>query len=250
MEETILYFALKYEGDFDKIYTALETKEKVDETLKIKLFKELKSNYATLISKDYPKSLKEISCPPFVLFYYGDLSLINNKTISIVGTTHPSDYGIDVTNLFTEQLVKNEYTIITGLSLGIEMVVQEYIIKNKGKMVSVLGSGIDLCYPESNNQSYKYIKNKGLIISEYPNNFKASKKSLISRKRIISGLSNCILATELNIKSSAMITIGHGLEQGKNIYSVPSDIKSSMQGCNELIKQGAYLFKDIKDIEN
>ena len=97
MEEILLYFSLKYAGDFDSILKALECKEKIDEKLKKELFKDITANYTTLISPDYPTALKEIACPPFVLFYYGNLALVKNKCISVIGKRHPSTYGVECT---------------------------------------------------------------------------------------------------------------------------------------------------------
>ena len=81
MEEILLYFSLKYAGDFDSILKALECKEKIDEKLKKELFKDITANYTTLISPDYPTALKEIACPPFVLFYYGRMHSSTSSTV-------------------------------------------------------------------------------------------------------------------------------------------------------------------------
>ena len=122
MEEIILYFSLKYNGDFAKIYSAIAKKEVIDQSLKERLFQQVKCHYTTIFSKDYPEVLKNINCPPFVLYYYGDLSLINNKTIAIIGTRKPSEYGIYCSNKFTHELVNYDYTIISGLALGIDAI--------------------------------------------------------------------------------------------------------------------------------
>ena len=222
MEEIILYFALKYAGDFDKIYQALERKEKIDDDLKGHLFKELKSKYTTIISDDYPAALKEINCPPFVLFYYGDLNLVNTKCIGVIGMRQPSDLGIDA---MAHQSAMNVL----------------------GKTIAVLGSGIDNCYPLKNKTIYEIMKVNQLVISEYPGNLVPKKINFPRRNRIISGLSESILVTEANERSGTMITVGHALEQGKDIYCIPSRINDS-SGCNRLIQQGAKLVMDISDI--
>ena len=103
MEELVLYFSLKYEGDFQSIYNALMRKEQVDEKLRCELKKKLKSQYTTLFSHDYPEQLKLINCPPFVLYYYGDLSLVKEKCIGVVATLihhRVSDFLLDSNTLF------------------------------------------------------------------------------------------------------------------------------------------------------
>lgn len=247
MEEILLYFSLKYQGDFDLIYRALEKKEKIDEELKAKLFKELSSNYTTLISADYPASLKEISCPPFVLFYYGDLSLVNSKCIGVIGKRCPSDYGKEATKLMVGDLVKENYTIVSGMALGIDALAHQSALNNTGKTIAVLGSGIDYCYPRQNKAIYQTMKNKQLVISEYPGNLVPKKVNFPRRNRIISGLSESILVIEANKRSGTMITVGHALEQGKDIYCVPGRINDAL-GCNYLIQQGGKLVNDVKDI--
>lgn len=247
MEEIILYFSLKYQGDFDKIYQALERKEKVDEKLKEKLKASLKSQFTTIISKDYPSALKEISCPPFVLYYYGSLELVNTKCIGVIGMRHPTIYGIEVTKLIVNELVAHNYTIVSGLALGIDAIAHKSAMNSLGKTIAVLGSGIDYCYPLKNKSVYQAMKNNHLIISEYPGNLVPKKINFPRRNRIISGLSESILVTEANKHSGTMITVGHALEQGKDIYCIPGRINDPL-GCNHLIQQGAKLVMDINDI--
>ena len=198
MEEIILYFALKYAGDFDKIYQALERKEKIDDDLKGHLFKELKSKYTTIISDDYPAALKEINCPPFVLFYYGDLNLVNTKCIGVIGMRQPSDYGIEVTKTIVSKLVLENYTIVSGMALGIDAMAHQSAMNVLGKTIAVLGSGIDNCYPLKNKTIYEIMKVNQLVISEYPGNLVPKKINFPRRNRIISGLSESILVTEAN----------------------------------------------------
>ena len=247
MEEVILYFALKYAGDFDKIYQALERKEKVDSDLKEFLFKEMKSKYTTRISDDYPASLKEINCPPFVLFYYGDLNLVNTKCIGVVGMRQPSDYGVETTKTMVGKLVLENYTIVSGMALGIDAIAHQSAMNVSGRTIAVLGSGIDNCYPLKNRAIYEKLKTDQLIVSEYPGNLVPKKVNFPRRNRIISGLSESILVTEANERSGTMITVGHALEQGKDIYCIPSRISDSL-GCNRLIQQGAKLVMDVNDI--
>ena len=147
MEELTLYFSLKYEGDFMKIYNAFINKERVDEQLKHELIKKLNCQYTTIFSDDYPAALKEINCPPFVLYNYGNLSLVNSYTIGIVGMRDSSEYGKYVTESFTKDLVKNNYVIVSGMARGIDGIAHRCAIENGGHTIAVLGTGIEYCYP-------------------------------------------------------------------------------------------------------
>lgn len=247
MEELILYFSMKYHGDFQSIYNALMRKEKVDETLKCELKKKLNCRYTTLYSYDYPEVLKQINCPPFVLYYYGDLSLIDQKTIGVVGMRDMSTYGKEATQVFVEQLVKNDYVIVSGMARGVDTIAHHTAMKHNGNTIAVLGTGIEYCYPRENRVLYELLKEKQLIMSEYPFQTAPQRKLFPFRNRIIAGLSRSVLITEAKQRSGTMITAGYALEQGKEVYCVPSRY-NDYDGCNRLIQQGAQLILSVEDI--
>lgn len=247
MEELVLYFALKYEGDFQSIYNALLRKEKVDEVLKCELKKKLKCQYTTIFSQDYPEALKLINCPPFVLFYYGDLSLVKKKLIGVVGMRDVSSYGVRATKYFVEDLVSHDYVIVSGMARGVDTVAHQTAIDKSGQTIAVLGTGIEYCYPRENRGLYEELKTHQLVMSEYPFMTSPTRKLFPFRNRIIAGLSQSVLISEARLKSGTMITAGYALEQGKEVYCVPARF-DDYNGCNELIKQGAKLVLNGNDI--
>lgn len=247
MEELVLYFSLKYEGHFQSIYNALMQKEQVDEMLRLELKKKLKCQYTTLFSDDYPELLKYINCPPFVLYYYGNLSLVKGKTIGIVGMRDVSEYGRYATKDFAKNLAKNDYVVVSGMARGVDTIAHQSVIDQGGHTIAVLGTGIDYCYPKQNELLYKDLKENHLVMSEYPFMVTPQRKLFPFRNRIISGLSHGILITEARQRSGTMITAGYALEQGKEVYCIPSRYDEN-SGCNELIKQGAKLVLNVNDI--
>ena len=249
MEQLVLYFALKYKGDFQSIYNALLREEPIDEQLCCELKKKLDCKYTTIFSKDYPEQLKLINCPPFVLFYYGDLSLVSLNPIGVIGTHEASLYGIQATNHFVEGLVNKGYTIVSGMAQGIDTIAHQSTINKNGKTIAVLGTGIEYCYPRENQVLYEELKKSHLVLSEYPYDVYPQHELFPFRNRIISGLSNSVLICESRLKSETMITAGYALEQGKEIYCIPGNFDNDHNGCNELIKQGANLVTCIEDIE-
>ena len=120
MEELVLYLSLKYAGDFEKIYNTLLKKEIVDQELKKELFNKINCSYTTIFSDDYPEQLNLINCPPFVLYYYGDLSLVKEKNIAVIGTVEPDLEGISMTTQITEELIekviRDERLVRSGIS--------------------------------------------------------------------------------------------------------------------------------------
>ena len=246
MEDILLYFSLKYKGQFDLLYKALERKERVDESLKEELSKTIKSSYTTIISDDYPQQLKYINCPPFVLYYYGSLSLLDKDCIAVIGKRDCSEYGVQATRVLVKELVKNDIVIVSGMAKGIDGISHRTAIRSKGHTVAVLGSGIDYPYPPMNEDLYYVLKNE-LVLSEYPGSTPPRKDHFPKRNRIIAGLSQKLLVTEADLKSGTMITVGFALEQGKDVFAVPGRVYDS-KGCNALIQQGAKLVMNVEDI--
>ncbi len=247
MEELVLYFSLKYAGDFQSIYNALLKKEEVDEVQKYELKKQLKCQYTTIFSDDYPEALKQINCPPFVLYYYGDLALVKEKLMGVVGMREMSDYGKRATQYFVSGLVNHDYVIVSGMARGVDTVAHHTAMNKGGKTIAVLGTGIEYCYPKENRLLYDELKKSHLVMSEYPFLTSPQKRLFPFRNRIIAGLSEKVMITEARQKSGTMITAGYALEQGKDIYCVPGRF-DDFDGCNELIKQGAKLVTNMQDI--
>ena len=247
IRKILLYFALKYQGDYYKIYEAISKKENVEKEKLVNIEKQIKANYLTIIDNNYPACFKNIPNPPFVIFYYGDINLINmNNNIGIIGKRKNTDYGKKMTFKLISEL-NHSSCIVSGLAKGIDALSHQYALEFNLKTIAVLGSGIDYCYPKENMILYKQIKEKGLIISEYPNQHLPYKKNFLIRNRLIAALVKDLIVIEADLKSGTMNTVSYGLEYGKEIYCVPERANIN-SGCNYLIKQGAHLLESIKDI--
>lgn len=247
MEETLLYFSLKYQGNFNSIYKALETKEKVDENLKNQLLRQINSHYTTMVSKDYPQRFKSMDYPPFVVFYYGDLSLLDSNTIAVIGTNEPTLDGEEVTEKFVKEFVEMDLAIVSSLDLGIQSLAQEITLQNNGKSIAYLPCGIEISQPKINQILYEDIKEKALLISEYPNTTPFSSDKAVQRDRLIAGSSDCLLLTELRDDDCILPIVGNIMMQKKEVFCVPNHIHG-LQGTNEFIKRGCTLFNDSTDI--
>ncbi len=210
------------------------------------------NNIKTLTINDdlYPSNLKNIYDPPQTLYCIGDITLLNNISIAIIGCRNASHYGLKISKIFADKLSKSGLTIVSGLARGIDSEAHKNSIHNIGKTIAVLGSGIDVIYPRENEELYKeIIKNGGLIISEYEPGTKPDKAYFPMRNRIISGISSGVLVVEAKKRSGTLITVNHALEQGKNVFVVPGNIDSlNSEGTNELIKEGAQMVTNYKEI--
>lgn len=238
MRNILIYFAIKYFGNYDKIFEAIKNKESV-ELVDIERIKKLNINAITILDENYPDSLKMCFKPPLVLFYKGDISLINNESIAVIGSRNAGGYAIEATKYLMNGLfLKKDLTIISGLAKGIDTIAHLEALRNNQKTIAVLGCGIDNCYPKENIDLKKEIESIGLILSEYPFKTQPRKEYFPMRNRIISALSKGVLVTSAKKRSGTKITISYALEQGKNIFTIPYSIFEDSY-CNELIKQGA-----------
>lgn len=203
----------------------------------------------TLDSDDYPRSLREIHDPPFLLFVKGKLLDRDQHAIGVVGSRRSTHYGTEAARKLSFQLAYAGLTIISGLARGIDTAAHEAALAAKGRTIAVLGSGIGNIYPPENAALAEKIALSGAVISEFPVLYVPDKQSFPLRNRIVSGMSFGILVAEAPARSGALITANQALEQGRNVYAVPGPIdRPTSVGCNRLIQQGASLVTDADDI--
>lgn len=248
MKKVLLYFALKYQGDYKKILSAIEAKEQIDKNELQEVENKIRCKYITLLDNNYPDAFKHTGTPPFVLFYYGDISLLNKPNkIAMIGCRKNSMYGEIMSKKIVKDFKKDNAICVSGLAEGIDSISHLCALENNIKTIAVLGSGIDYCYPSINIDIYNAIKEKGLLISEYPNNTKPLPHYFLIRNRIIAAISDYVCVVEANYKSGTMNTVAYALEYGKDVCCVPS-LATNNSGCNKLIKEGARLIENYKDI--
>jgi len=188
---------------------------------------------------EYPESLKNISHFPLILYTKGNVELLNEKAIAIVGTRKPTSYGKEVTRHFTRVLSKAGLVTVSGLAYGLDMEVASETLEVKGKTIAVLGGGLDKIYPEQNTfLAEKIINNGGLLVSLYPPLKRPTKYSFVDRNRIVSGLSLGTVIIEAGESSGTLNTANHTIEQGRELFVVPANIFSkASQGSNRLIEE-------------
>ncbi|SHJ42567.1 DNA processing protein [Hathewaya proteolytica DSM 3090] len=235
-------------------------RNKTDEALysfdKVELNKECEY----LISKDvqivkygddnYPISLKDYKYAPAILYYTGDITVLNNRTcVSVVGARKSTPYGEKVAKHIARDLAANGICVVSGLARGIDSCAQRAAILSKGKTCSVFGCGVDVIYPPENIDLYKDVKNNGVIISEYPCRTKPLPFHFLERNRLISALAAAVVVVEAGEKSGAMNTASWAADQNVPLFAVPGDITSATsKGTNELIQEGANIFLKMSDI--
>ncbi|WP_216827999.1 DNA-processing protein DprA [Alkalihalobacterium elongatum] len=204
----------------------------------------------TRFSDLYPPLLLNIFDPPWVLYCKGNLKLLTaTKTLAVVGTRYPSQNGLHSIDKLLPAIVSKGWTIVSGLAEGIDTKAHELTLKLNGKTIAVLGSGLYHIYPKKNMSLAQLMTKDQLLLSEYPPFQKPQRWQFPERNRIISGLSRGILVVEAKMKSGALITADHGLEQGREVMAVPGSIlEERSMGTNLLIQNGAKLILNAEDI--
>ena len=200
--------------------------------------------------KIYPNRLKEIKNPPSRLYVKGNIELLNSIGIAIVGSRTNTQYGEKMCKTFTKKLVEYEFSIISGLAIGIDAIAHRTCIKYSGKTIAVLPCGFDNIYPKQNKKLIdEILENKGLIITEYEKDVKAESKKFLERNRIVAGLGIGTLVIEAGYRSGTSVTARYTKNLNKPVFCVPSSLENSKGlGTNELIKNGSKLVTKIEDI--
>lgn len=205
----------------------------------------------TLVDKEYPELLRQISDAPPVLFIKSRKSgeVFNNLSFAVVGTRKITTYGRQVTEILVRDLVLAGLTIISGMARGVDSVAHQTALEAGGKTIAVLGSGVEVVYPPENKKLYEEIIEKGAVISEFPPEFPAFPRNFPARNRIISGLALGTLVTEATEDSGSLITASCAADQGREVFAVPGPITSPQtKGTSELIKKGAKLVSNAQDV--
>ncbi len=208
-----------------------------------------KISFVSFEEENYPRRLKELSDKPVGLFVRGKLPDVNRPCVSIVGARACSTYGRDCAAYFGESLARAGIQVISGMASGVDSAAQKAALEEKGKSFAVLAGGTDICYPKESYELYSGLIQNGGVMSEMLPKTQSRPHLFVRRNRIISGIADAVIVIEAREKSGSLITASYGAEQGRLVYAVPGRIDSSLsKGCHELIRNGAILLQDPKEL--
>ena len=198
----------------------------------------------------YPARLRQIYDPPLVLYVRGNLAALAQHGIAVIGTRHPTPYGIGMAERLACDLAARGLVIFSGLARGVDTAGHRGAVSAKGKTVAVFGTGVDVLYPKENSRLADQILSLGgAWVSEFPLGTFAAPQNFPIRNRIISGMSFAVLVVEAAEYSGTRITARCALEQGRDVYAVPGNVTNKNSwGPNTLIKQGAHLVATWEDV--
>lgn len=202
----------------------------------------------SILDKNYPIELSRIYNPPVLLFYQGDITLLEGIKLAFVGGRDASQVGIASVQKIIKDL-GNQFTIVSGLARGIDTAAHLSCLKNGGKTIAVIGTGLNCYYPKENKELQEYISKNHLLLSEYLPDTPPLKFHFPERNRIIAGLSQGIVVCDAKKRSGSLITCERALEEGREVFTIPGNIlDGKSDGCHYLISEGAKCISTGHDI--
>ena len=203
----------------------------------------------TAADDDFPSSLREIPGSPVVLYTQGDVALLHGACIAMVGSRNASHYGMTIAHAFARRFAEAGLIVVSGLARGIDSASHQGCLDAKGKTIAVVAGGLSHLYPKENIGLMRTIVEQGAMVSEMPMAVFPLPAHFPRRNRIITGLSTATVVVEAGAKSGALISAGYALEQGKDVFAVPSNIDNvCAEGSNRLIKDGARIALSADDV--
>lgn len=238
LSKQILAYAISYQGQWHRIAKALKNQEPYQEV-------PCPYPYVTIGDANFPLSFRKLRYPPFILFYQGNLALLEKASIGIVGARKCSNQALVNTQRIVEVL-KDKYCIVSGLAKGIDGQAH-HCAKDT---IGFIGCGIDQIYPKCNADLYHTMAKEQLIMSEYPMGTAPLAHHFPWRNRLIAASSDALIVIESTYKSGTMLTVNECIELSKPVYCLPTAFENDRYpGCNALIESGANILCDIHEVE-
>lgn len=232
--------------------------EKIKNTiLELRKKKNYKPNILINNTYDYPDKLREARDPIELLYYTGNIGLINNRSIAIVGARKPSDAGIRRTKKLTKLLVDHGFTIVSGLATGIDTAAHSSAIENLGNTIAVIGTPLNMVYPKENNDLQNLIAEKHLLISQVPflkyesQDYRINRTFFPERNKTMSALTEATVIVEASNTSGSLIQARAAIQQGRKLFILNSCFENKdITWPAYYSKKGAIRVYDFNDILN
>ena len=224
----------------------MERYKQIDDDFLKKSFEEFLS--FSILDDCYPWDLSEIYNPPALLFYQGNIDLLELPKVAVVGSRDSSKLG----NQSVQKIIKelnNELIIVSGLARGIDTAAHMAALQNGGRTIAVIGTGLDVFYPKANKKLQAYIGKNHLVLSEYGPGEQPLKFHFPERNRIIAGLCRGVIVAEAKMRSGSLITCERAMEEGRDVFAIPGSIlDGKSDGCHHLIQEGAKCIMSGSDV--
>jgi DNA processing protein len=196
----------------------------------------------------YPAALEELSDAPILLYLRGSLP-DRIVRVAVVGSRRATAYGRRIAAGLGSSLAARGIEVVSGGARGIDTLAHRGALETGGRSTAVLGSGLLSPYPAENEGLFDEMAERGAVLTEFELRTRPRAENFPRRNRLISGLATAVVVVEAAPRSGSLITVGHALEQGREVLAVPGPVSSEQsEGCHRLIQQGAKLIQEVDDI--
>ena len=204
----------------------------------------------TPADKAYPGRLRSVPGRPLALYVRGDAAALSKPFIAIVGTRRPTEYGLRTAGRLAAGLAQSGWGVLSGLALGIDAASHRGALDVQGLTAGVIGSGLDMFYPEENiGLARDIVKAGGAVVSEFPFGRPPDRETFPIRNHVVAALAHGVVAVEAPVRSGTLITTSAAADLGRTVMAVPGCVDSrASAGCLGLIREGATLVRDVDDI--
>ena len=198
---------------------------------------------------EYPPSLLQIYDPPVLLYVRGNVEVLVQPSIGVVGTRRPTLYGTQMAERLGREIAARGLVVVSGMARGVDAISHQGAMAVNGRAIGVLGTGVDVCYPKENKKLYEKVLERGAIISEFPLGTHPAPENFPVRNRIVAGMPLGVVVVEGAQYSGSLITARLAMEFGREVFAVPGNVTQPVSFApNLLIKQGAKLVTNGEDV--
>ncbi|MBM6842182.1 DNA-protecting protein DprA [[Clostridium] spiroforme] len=197
----------------------------------------------------YSKLLNSTNEAPPYLFLKGNIDLLNEKSVCVVGSRNASSESLEKTAKIVKSLVHRNIVINAGLAKGIDTAAHQSALKNGGKTIAVIGTPINQYYPKENKALQNEIADKGLLVSQFPPCNKVQRWNFPTRNGVMSGLSIATIIMEAGETSGALKQADYALKQNRDVFIPQSALDNKLiTWPQKYVSRGAHSFKNLKDV--
>jgi len=214
-----------------------------------------RTNLLVYGSYDYPNRLREAEEPVEVLYYSGHLDYLSTRSVAIVGTRKPSEEGLRQAEELTRYMIAQNFTIVSGLAMGIDTMAHTTAIAAGGRTIAVIGTPLDQSYPAANTELQKTIAREHLLVSQVPfiryreQSINGNKRFFPERNKTMSALTEATIIVEAGQTSGTLIQAKAALHQGRKLFILDRCFQhKAITWPAQYEQQGAIRIRHFEDI--
>lgn len=242
---------LTIDGVGEKLYQKLQNKTIFNKAqTELDFIEQYNVSFDFYQEPSYPERLKHCIDAPTILFKSGNITLEEQKIISIVGTRQITGYGIDFTKKLIEELCPFQPIIVSGFAYGVDIVAHQAALDFGLQTIGVLAHGLNQVYPKSHKKYISKMEQNGGFLTEFWSSSSPERENFVKRNRIVAGISEATIVIESAEKGGSLITATMANDYNREVFAVPGRSTDKFsQGCNALIKtQRAHLLESASDL--